>query len=218
MLPVFSPTSPPTMRKTPGPTPATAPEAFDRLTAPSFWPINPQISSDLVYTFQLDLMRAIWVMLPGAVLWGASFPLALAAVAKPGQDTGRLVGSVYAANTVGAIILFFAGLARVGPSVASILSLLEAPVTVGLAAAIFAESLSTGQLLGGALVLGAVLVVPWTWPGVAQDRFGGLVADGGPRAFVSRSQQRHERRVGDLAHAGPAVREGAHRVCGPVDH
>ncbi len=43
-------------------------------------------------------------MLPGAILWGASFPLALAAVAAPGQDPGRLVGGVYAANTVGAIV------------------------------------------------------------------------------------------------------------------
>ena len=43
-------------------------------------------------------------MLPAAILWGASFPLALAAVASNGQDPGRLVGGVYAANTVGAIV------------------------------------------------------------------------------------------------------------------
>ena len=69
-----------------------------------YWPINPSISTSLAYNFQLDLMRAIWVMLPGAILWGASFPLALAAVATRGQDSARLVGGVYAANTVGAII------------------------------------------------------------------------------------------------------------------
>src|SRR5207249_6929576 len=39
----------------------------------------------------------------GAVLWGASFPLALAAVATTEQDAARLAGGVYAANTVGAI-------------------------------------------------------------------------------------------------------------------
>jgi spermidine synthase len=33
-----------------------------------------------------------------------SFPLALASVAAPGQDPGRLVGGVYAANTLGAIV------------------------------------------------------------------------------------------------------------------
>jgi spermidine synthase len=69
-----------------------------------FWPINPSISTSPSFNFQLDLMRAIWVMLPGAILWGASFPLALAAVAARGQDSARLVGGVYAANTVGAIV------------------------------------------------------------------------------------------------------------------
>jgi spermidine synthase len=69
-----------------------------------YWPINPSISTSPSFTFQLDLLRAIWVMLPGAMLWGASFPLALAGIAAPGQDSARLVGSVYAANTVGAIV------------------------------------------------------------------------------------------------------------------
>ena len=45
-----------------------------------------------------------WAILPAAFLWGASFPLALAAVASRGQDPGRLVGGVYAANTFGAIV------------------------------------------------------------------------------------------------------------------
>ena len=68
-----------------------------------FWPINPSISTSLGYTFQLDLVRAFYVMLPSAILWGASFPLALAAVVAPGQDSAKLVGGTYAANTVGAI-------------------------------------------------------------------------------------------------------------------
>lgn len=64
-------------------------------------------------------------------------------------------------STCGAIVLFFAGLARVGPSVAAILSVLEPLTTVALAAAVFGESLSPSQLLGGTLVLVAVLVVQW---------------------------------------------------------
>ena len=68
-----------------------------------YWPINPAIATDISYTIQLDLMRAVWVILPGALLWGASFPLALAAVADRQHDPARLVGGVYAANTVGAI-------------------------------------------------------------------------------------------------------------------
>jgi len=78
--------------------------AYSTADSLPFWPINPSISTSPAFTFQLDLMRAIWVMLPGAMLWGASFPLALAGVATPGQDSARLVGGVYAANTVGAIV------------------------------------------------------------------------------------------------------------------
>ena len=52
----------------------------------------------------MDLIRALVAVFPAAFLWGASFPLAIAAVVGPGQDAGRVVGRVYAANTVGAII------------------------------------------------------------------------------------------------------------------
>jgi spermidine synthase len=80
-----------------------------------YWPINPSLSTSAVFMFELDLMRTIWVTLPSTLLWGASFPLALAAVALRGQDPGRLVGGVYAANTVGAIVGALAtGLVLVG--------------------------------------------------------------------------------------------------------
>jgi spermidine synthase len=69
-----------------------------------YWPINPSITSDPWFNFQLDFVRCLWAVLPGAILWGASFPLALASLASRGQDPGRLVGSVYAANTIGAIV------------------------------------------------------------------------------------------------------------------
>ena len=62
-------------------------------------------------------------------------------------------------STVGAITLFFAGLSRVGPTSASILSTFEPVVTVVLAAAVLAEHLAPVQLAGGALVLTAVLVL-----------------------------------------------------------
>ena len=68
-----------------------------------FWPINPYLSTSVWYTFQLDLVRCLWAILPAALLWGASFPLALAASAH-GGDPGRLVGHVYATNTGGAIL------------------------------------------------------------------------------------------------------------------
>ncbi|HKT80800.1 MAG TPA: fused MFS/spermidine synthase, partial [Vicinamibacterales bacterium] len=68
-----------------------------------FWPINPSINTDAWYQFQLDFVRCAFAVLPGALLWGASFPLALAAVASGEDDPAQLVGGVYAANTLGAI-------------------------------------------------------------------------------------------------------------------
>jgi spermidine synthase len=69
-----------------------------------YWPINPSLAINPGFDFQIDLARCLWAILPAACFWGASFPLALAAVASRGQDPGRLVGGVYAANTVGAIV------------------------------------------------------------------------------------------------------------------
>lgn len=70
-----------------------------------YWPVNPSLAQSPWLNFQLDLVRSLWAVLPATLLWGASFPLALAAVATPeARDSGRLVGQVYAANTVGAIV------------------------------------------------------------------------------------------------------------------
>jgi spermidine synthase len=69
-----------------------------------YWPVNPSIVTDFRFQFQLDLTRVLFAVLPPSILWGASFPLALASVASRDEDPARLVGGVYAANTLGAII------------------------------------------------------------------------------------------------------------------
>jgi spermidine synthase len=68
-----------------------------------YWPVNPLLSTSPWFTFQVDLVRCLWAVLPPALLWGASFPLALAAAAPKQQNTAQLVGGIYAANTGGAI-------------------------------------------------------------------------------------------------------------------
>jgi spermidine synthase len=78
--------------------------AYALTTALPYWPIDPSLAVTPWNNFQIDLVRCLVAVLPGAILWGLSFPLALAAVASEGQDTGHLVGKVYAANTVGAIV------------------------------------------------------------------------------------------------------------------
>ncbi len=69
-----------------------------------YWPVSPGLAVDPSPTFQIDLVRCLWSVFPAAVLWGASFPLALAAVGRGAKDPARLVGGVYAANTIGGII------------------------------------------------------------------------------------------------------------------
>ncbi len=51
-----------------------------------------------------DLLRASVAMLPAAVLWGASFPFAVATLAYGQANVSRVVSRLYAANTLGAIV------------------------------------------------------------------------------------------------------------------
>jgi spermidine synthase len=68
-------------------------------------PYWPTVTSPNAWvTFRVDLLRSACAVLPAACLWGASFPLALAAATRPGADPGSLTGAVYAANTAGAIV------------------------------------------------------------------------------------------------------------------
>ena len=68
-----------------------------------YWPITPTLSPNVGVDFEMDFVRTLWAILPPAFFWGASFPLALASVAETERDSARLVGSVYAANTIGAV-------------------------------------------------------------------------------------------------------------------
>src|SRR5438093_4518543 len=67
-------------------------------------------------------------------------------------------------STVAAIILFFAGLERVGPTRAAVLSTVEPVCTVLLAAALLGETVAPSQLVGGALILSAVVLLARTAP------------------------------------------------------
>jgi drug/metabolite transporter (DMT)-like permease len=69
------------------------------------------------------------------------------------------LAAMAAVSTVASIVMFFAGLRRVGPTNASILATVEPLVTVLLVFLIFGETLGPQQLVGGAFVLGAVFVL-----------------------------------------------------------
>ncbi len=68
-----------------------------------YWAPSSATASSMWGVFQLDFVRALFAMLPAPLLWGASFPLAIAAAGDDRLDAGEIVGRVYAANTVGAI-------------------------------------------------------------------------------------------------------------------
>jgi spermidine synthase len=141
-----------------------------------YWPIDPSLSMSPWFNFQLDVVRSLWMVLPGAILWGASFPLALASVAASDRDAARVVGGLFAANTLGAIV----GSLGAGPLVAWVGSQHAQQVMIGICAAsavlilarlsgrtalrgswIRTAALAAGVALGaGALIWQAVPAVP----------------------------------------------------------
>ena len=68
-----------------------------------WWPINPQLASDAKFTFQLDLVRTIWGILPATLFWGASYPFAFAAAFPGRPDRSATVAAIYASNTAGGL-------------------------------------------------------------------------------------------------------------------
>ena len=100
-----------------------------------YWPIDPSISTNIWFNFQLDLDRAFWALLPPTLLWGASFPFALAAA-------GGSFARIYAANTLGAII---------------------GALSASLILVAWVGSQRTEQLLIAVSILSALLLLPRRW-------------------------------------------------------
>jgi spermidine synthase len=67
------------------------------------WPVPASIVSSTAGRFAVDGARCLFVVLPAAMLWGASVPLAVAAVGAV-RDPSRAAGTILAANTAGAIV------------------------------------------------------------------------------------------------------------------
>jgi len=98
------------------------------------------------------------VMLTAAAVYGA-----LVVVQRPAFPTGvqgvlAVLGLALVATVV-AVVAFFAGLERIGPTETSSLSTVEPAVTVVLAAAVLGETISPLQIAGGALILTAVVLL-----------------------------------------------------------
>ncbi|MBN1627683.1 MAG: fused MFS/spermidine synthase [Deltaproteobacteria bacterium] len=164
-----------------------------------YWPSSPvetTMAHGPWFMFLLDLLKTGCAVMPAAILWGASFPLALASVAAPNQDSGRMVGRIYAANTMGAILgsLAFSMLVipQVGTQWGQRLIIMLASLSALLAfapylkiqkieknkierkasAVAFSKWKLSGVLLSLAIVIFLVIIVsPVTWVAVAFGRF-----------------------------------------------
>ena len=129
------------------------------------------LAAAMIYTAYILVSQGIAgrirpTLLSAIVCTGAAVTLTLGSSVlgdlRPGEVTaagwGWLAG-ISLVSTVAAVSLFFAGLKRVGPTTASILSTVEPVVTVILAFLVFGELLGALQLLGGGLVIAAILVL-----------------------------------------------------------
>ncbi len=113
-----------------------------------YLPLGAELPPSEWRGFMLDLIRCALAVLPGALLWGASFPLALAVVSRGGRPHATQVGRLYAANTAGAIVG------------ALLFSLLVIPPL---------GTLHAQQLLAAlALVSSLLVMIPWLYARDAQ--------------------------------------------------
>jgi spermidine synthase len=160
--------------------------AFTLAYSLPYWPVDPALSVNPLFNFDLDMTRCLRTILPATLLWGASFPLALAGAARRGEDPGLLTGEVYAANTAGSIVgalvfslfliptigtrasqqwLIWLAVAAAGAAIT--------PVILELRATLPRAALRYAGMLAGAVVLAAVLA--WTvgdvpWQAIAYGR------------------------------------------------
>ena len=78
--------------------------AYTMIHSLPWWKDDVITTPDAWRMWSLDLKRVFYAVLPATLFWGASFPLACAAVARPDEDSGRVTGGIYGANTLGGIV------------------------------------------------------------------------------------------------------------------
>jgi drug/metabolite transporter (DMT)-like permease len=123
------------------------------LSSALVWPLFLAIASPTIYTGYILIGERVMSSVPAVA--ALNHELAL-----PRNSSGWAVGvGIALVPTMVAISLFMAGLPRVGAARAALLSTWEPVVTVLLAVVILGDRLSLVQVLGGVLVIVAVIVV-----------------------------------------------------------
>lgn len=98
------------------------------------------------------------IMLAAAGVFGILAAVAASPLPASPAGWGAVLGIVFLSTILG-MVGFFAGMARLGAADAATLSTLEPVVTVVLAALFLGEAVGVWQMAGGALILGAVVVL-----------------------------------------------------------
>ncbi len=140
--------------------------------AVSFDPLGATLAFAAAVTYTAYILvsdavvhRLAPVVLSTLVMTGAAAALGVRTVVTGGVDLGFggrgwfWVVCIAVVSTVLAMLAFFAGLRRTGPSTAAILSTFEPVVTTGLAALVLGESLTAVQLAGALLVVSSAAVL-----------------------------------------------------------
>jgi drug/metabolite transporter (DMT)-like permease len=130
------------------------------------------ISAALIYSVYIiagtNVMKHVSAVQSSLVIFasaGAVYGVLMAVngVHLPATNTGWLgIAGIVLIATVVPVAAFLAGLERIGPTHAAMLSTLEPVVTVLLAGLLFGERLQTVTILGGALILVAILLLTRT--------------------------------------------------------
>jgi len=134
------------------------------------WALVLAIAAPTIYTGYILVGESVMSSVPAAgasavITSGAALSFCIIAgftgeLAWPGTATGWAVAFAIALfPTMVAISLFLAGLPRIGAARASLLSTWEPVVTVILAVVLLGDRFSITQVVGGVLILGAVIVV-----------------------------------------------------------
>jgi spermidine synthase len=128
----------------------------------------------------LHVLRSVDVVLPGALLWGMSLPLAFAAGSSSHGDTARSSGLIYASNTLGAIVGAIATSFWLIPSYGTHAASRVLVVLAGVSAALLVRALG-GELRGLRLFGRTVVLSPAGALGVGA--LGAALLPGLPIAF-----------------------------------
>lgn len=108
---------------------------------------------------EVDPLAGTLVVMAAAAVGNGFFAIASGAPLPQTAAAWLAIAAIALFSTVMAIGCFLIGIKAIGASQASIVSTLEPVITICLGAAVFGESVSMGQMTGGAMVLAAVILL-----------------------------------------------------------